>query len=146
MGAQSILKLLEKLLALFLSYNCQFILLLSTMASRKISKKTMGKKSSKIIRKKSSKKTKDGKKKRTAPAALIKVMNVSNELADIIGTKKASRPQAIKGLWAYIKKNNLQDPAQRQYFTPDAKMAKIFGKNKMKTIHMSKYLSANLSD
>ena len=119
------------------------------MASRKISKntkKTMGKKSSKIIRKKSSKKSKDGKKKRAAPAALIKVMNVSNELADIIGTKKASRPQAIKGLWAYIKKHNLQDPAQRQYFTPDAKMAKIFGKNKMKTIHMSKYLSANLSD
>merc|ERR1712001_22735 len=54
-------------------------------------------------------------KKRTAPAALIKVMNVSYELADIIGTKKASRPQAIKGLWAYIKKNNLQDPTQRQY-------------------------------
>merc|ERR1712244_36967 len=119
---------------LLLFFNTIFnsFLLLSTMASRKISKntkKTMGKKSSKAIRKKSSKKSKDGKKKRAAPAALIKVMNVSNELADIIGTKKASRPQAIKGLWAYIKKNNLQDPAQRQYFTPDAKMAKIFGKN-----------------
>ena len=118
------------------------------MVSRKISKpskKTMGKKSSKIIKKKRSKKSK-GQKKRTAPAALVKVMNVSNELADIIGMKKASRPQAIKGLWAYIKKHNLQDPAQRQYFTPDAKMAKVFGKAKMKTIHMSKYLSANLSD
>merc|ERR1712113_1118100 len=124
------------------------------MASRKISKttkKTMGKKSCKVIRKKSntvirkkfSKKSKTGMKKRTAPAALIKVLNVSNELADIIGTKKASRPPAIKGLWAYIKKNNLQDPAQRQYFTPDAKMAKVFGKAKMKTIHMSKYLSSN---
>merc|ERR1712024_98841 len=136
-------------LLLFFDITVNSFLLLSTMASRKISKntkKTMAKKSSKIIRKKSSKKSKEGKRKRTAPAALIKVMNVSNELADIIGTKKASRPQAIKGLWAYIKKNNLQDPAQRQYFTPDAKMAKIFGKNKMKAIHMSKYLSANLSD
>merc|ERR1712001_144274 len=136
-------------LLLFFDITVNSFLLLSTMASRKISKiskKTMAKKSSKIIRKKSSKKTKEGKKKRTAPAALIKVMNVSNELADIIGTKKASRPQAIKGLWAYIKKNNLQDPSQRQYFTPDAKMAKVFGKNKMKAIHMSKYLSANLSD
>ena len=119
------------------------------MASRKISKttkKTMGKKSNKTIKKRSSKKSKDGKKKRTAPAALVKTMNVSNNLADIIGMKKASRPQAIKGLWAYIKKNNLQDPKERQYFTPDAKMAKVFGKSKMKTIHMSKYLSANLSD
>merc|ERR1712244_157566 len=136
-------------LLLFFNTIVNSFLLLSTMASRKISKKTkktMGKKSSKIIRKKSSKKSKDEKKKRAAPAALIKVMNVSNELADIIGTKKASRPQAIKGLWAYIEKKTLQDPTQRQYFTPDAKMAKIFGKNKMKTIHMSKYLSANLSD
>ena len=106
----------------------------------------MGKKSSKTIKKKRSKKSKEGQKKRTAPAALVKVMNVSNDLADIIGMKKASRPQAIKGLWAYIKKHNLQDPAQRQYFTPDAKMAKVFGKAKMKTIHMSKYLSSNLSD
>ena len=112
----------------------------------KPSKKTLEKKSSKIIKKKRSKKSKEGQKKRTAPAALVKVMNVSNDLADIIGMKKASRPEAIKALWAYIKKNNLQDPAQRQYFTPDAKMAKVFGKAKMKTIHMSKYLSSNLSD
>merc|ERR1712218_510729 len=136
-------------LLLFFDITVNSFLLLLIMASRKISKntkKTMAKKSSKIIRKKSSKKSKEGKKKRTAPAALIKVMNVSNELADIIGTKKASRPQAIKGLWAYIKKNNLEDPSQRQYFPPDAKMAKIFGKAKMKAFHMSKYLSANLSD
>ena len=33
--------------------------------------------------------------------------------------------QAIKGLWTYIKKNNLQDPKERQYFTPDAKVAKV---------------------
>merc|ERR1711894_743083 len=112
---------------------------------RKKSNKIIRKKSSKVIRK-SSKKSKTGMKKRTAPAALIKAMNVSNELADIIGTKKASRPEAIKGLWAYIKKHNLQDPTQRQYFTPDAKMAKIFGKAKMKAFHMGKYLSANLSD
>ena len=119
------------------------------MVSRKVSKtskKTIGKKSNKTIKKRRSKKNKDAKKKRTAPAALVKVMNVSSALADIIGMKKASRPQAIKGLWAYIKKNNLQDPVQRQYFTPDAKMAKVFGKAKMKTIHMSKYLSSNLSD
>ena len=51
----------------------------------------MEKKSSKIIKKKRSKKSKQGQKKRTAPAALVKVMNVSNDLADIIGMKKASR-------------------------------------------------------
>merc|ERR1712066_924335 len=127
----------------------------TNMPSRKVKlslkKKSSVKRSNKIVKKKmtakkSSKKNKEGKKKRTAPAALIKVMNVSDSLAEIIGTKKASRPQAIKGLWAYIKKHNLQDPNKRQFFTPDRKMAKIFGNKKMKTIHMSKFLTANLKD
>jgi chromatin remodeling complex protein RSC6 len=29
-------------------------------------------------------------------------------------------------LWAYIKKNNLQDPENKQFFTPDKKMAKVY--------------------
>lgn len=123
----------------------------SKQGKSSLKKKSLAKKSNiiakkKMTAKKSSKKIKEGKKKRTAPAALVKVMNVSDALADIIGVKKASRPQAIKGLWAYIKKHNLQDPNQKQYFTPDAKMEKVFGKAKMKAIHMSKFLSANLKD
>merc|ERR1712126_230173 len=95
--------------------NHKPIFLLLNMVSHKTSKpskKTMEKKSSKIIKKKRSKKSKEGQKKRTAPAALVKVMNVSNDLADIIGMKKASRPEAIKALWAYIKKNNLQSSSK----------------------------------
>merc|ERR1712018_159638 len=123
----------------------------SKQAKSSPKKRTLAKKSNKIGKKnmspkRSSKKNKEGKKKRTAPAALVKVMNVSAPLADIIGVKRASRPQAIKGLWAYIKKHDLQDPNQRQYFTPDAKMEKVFGKSKMKAIQMSKFLSANLKD
>ena len=122
----------------------------SLKTRRKTGKKATGK--SKGLKKskkgKSAKKSKKLKKqtKRKAPAALIRVMNVSNNLADIIGLKRASRPQCIKELWAYLKKHNLQDAEQRQYFTPDEKMAKVFGKKKMKAIHMSKFLSDNLSD
>ena len=99
----------------------------SKQGKSSLKKKSLAKKSNiiakkKMTAKKSSKKIKEGKKKRTAPAALVKVMNVSDTLADIIGVKKVSRPQAIKGLWAYIKKHNLQDPNQKQYLTPDAKM------------------------
>ena len=38
-------------------------------------------------------------------------LNISPELAKIIGTKKGeqvSRPQVIKKLWAYLKEKNLQ--------------------------------------
>jgi hypothetical protein len=36
-----------------------------------------------------------------------------------------SRAECIKLLWAYLKEHNLQDPSNKQYFTPDAKMAKV---------------------
>ena len=58
-------------------------------------------------------------------------MNVSNDLSDIIGLKVANRGQCVKELWAYLKKNNLQDAENKQYFTPDKKMAKVFGTDKI---------------
>ena len=58
-------------------------------------------------------------------AGLTKPMKLSSELADIVGKKEASRAECIKQLWAYIKKNNLQDPENKQFFVPDKKMAKV---------------------
>ncbi len=58
-------------------------------------------------------------------AGLTKPMKLSPELADVVGKKEASRAECIKQLWAYIKKHNLQDPENKQYFTPDTKMAKV---------------------
>merc|ERR1712058_209746 len=52
----------------------------------------------------------------------------SEGLAKIIGTKKGekiSRPQVIKRLWAYLKDKNLQDPENKQFFTPDSTMSPI---------------------
>merc|ERR1711874_941742 len=49
-------------------------------------------------------------------------LNVSAELAKIIGTKKGekiSRPQCVKRLWAYLKEKELQDPENKQWFAPD---------------------------
>ena len=58
-------------------------------------------------------------------SGLTKPMKLSPELADVVGKKEASRAECIKQLWAYIKKHNLQDPENKQYFTPDKKMAKV---------------------
>merc|ERR1712122_127623 len=65
-------------------------------------------------------------------AGLIKPMKLSAELADIVGKKEASRAECIKQLWAYIKKNNLQDPENKQFFVPDKKMAKVFGNDRIR--------------
>ena len=58
-------------------------------------------------------------------SGLTKPMKLSADLADIVGKKEASRAECIKQLWAYLKKNNLQDPENKQFFTPDKKMAKV---------------------
>ena len=58
-------------------------------------------------------------------SGLTKPMKLSADLADIVGKKEASRAECVKQLWAYLKKNNLQDPENKQFFTPDKKMAKV---------------------
>merc|ERR1712080_454772 len=77
-------------------------------------------------------------------SGLTKPMKLSAELADIVGKKEASRAECIKQLWAYLKKN-LQDPENRQFFTPDKKMAKVFGNDKIRAFGMAKFLSSHLS-
>ena len=51
----------------------------------------------------------------------------------------------MKLLWAYLKKNNLKCEDNKQYFIPDKKMAKIFGKDKMRGFGMAKFLGDHLT-
>ncbi len=52
---------------------------------------------------------------------------LSPELADVLGIKEASRPEATKKLWEYIKEHHLQDPKNKRLIVPDAKLAKVLG-------------------
>merc|ERR1712182_123294 len=72
-------------------------------------------------------------------------MKLSAELSAIVGEEEASRAQCVKLLWAYLKEKNLQDPENKQFFTPDKKMAKVFGNERMRCFSMSKFLTPHLS-
>ena len=53
---------------------------------------------------------------------LFATKTLSADLAAICGKNKMSRPEAVKAIWAYIKKNKLN---KGRIITPDAKLGKV---------------------
>ena len=84
--------------------------------------------------------------KRTPNAAFMKAMNVSAALGAVIGSAPAPRTEVTKKIWAYIKKHNLQDPANKRMINADDKLKAIFGgKKQVSMFEMTKLVSAHLS-
>ena len=65
-----------------------------------------------------------------ATSAFMKPLTPSAELGAIVGTKPLPRTEVVKKLWAYIKKNKLQDMKNKRNINPDASLAKVFGTSK----------------
>lgn len=81
-----------------------------------------------------------------ANAAFMKPMQVSAELAVVVGKGPMPRSEVVKALWVYIKKNNLQDPANKRNINADANLKKVFGgKATVNMFEMTKLVSAHLS-
>lgn len=83
--------------------------------------------------------------KRKPNAAFMKPMTPSSELAAIVGAKDLPRTEVTKKLWAYIKKNNLQDKVQRRNIHADDKLKPIFGKKTVNMFEMTKLINKHLS-
>jgi len=60
-------------------------------------------------------------------AAFMKAMTPSEMLAEVVGAKPLPRTEVTKKLWAYIKKNDLQDPKNKRNIKADATLKAIFG-------------------
>ena len=77
--------------------------------------------------------------------ALAKPLKPSKELAAIVGTEPLSRPEVVKRLWEYIKKNDLQNPQNKREIVGDDKLKKVFGQDKATMFEMNKLVSKHLS-
>ena len=76
----------------------------------------------------------------------MKPMNVSGELAEVVGKGPMPRSEVVKKLWVYIKKNDLQDPQNRRNINADANLQKVFGgKKTVNMFEMTKLVSKHLS-
>jgi chromatin remodeling complex protein RSC6 len=60
-------------------------------------------------------------------SAFMKPLNVSPELAVIVGKGPMPRPEVVKKLWVYIKGHNLQDPKDKRTINADEALKKVFG-------------------
>ena len=79
-------------------------------------------------------------------AAFMKPMKVSATLSEVIGSGAMPRTQVTKKLWAYIKKNKLQDKTNKRMINADAALKAVFGgKSKVNMFEMTKLVSKHLS-
>jgi len=76
----------------------------------------------------------------------MKPMNISDDLAAVVGKGPMPRSEVVKALWVYIKKNNLQDPKAKRNIVADANLKKVFGgKAVVDMFEMTKLVSKHLS-
>jgi len=79
-------------------------------------------------------------------SAFMKPMNISPELALVVGKGPMPRSEVVKALWVYIKKNNLQDPAAKRNIIADENLKAVFGgKAVVDMFEMTKLVSRHLS-
>src|SRR6187455_2415489 len=101
------------------------------MAAKKTAKKAPAKKSAGA--------------KRKPNAAFMKEMQPSAALAEIVGSKPLPRTEVVKKLWAYIRKNNLQDAKERRMINADDKLKPVFnGKGKVSMFEMTKLVNKHI--
>ena len=120
-------------------------------------RKTAGrKKSSKkaarrpAARKKAAKKTSRRKassgRKRAPNPAFMRPLQPSSQLAAVVGISPMPRTQVISKLWAYIKRNGLQDAKNRRAINADEKLRPLFGgRSQVTMFDLAKIANRNLS-
>jgi len=101
-----------------------------TMAKKKAAKKSAKKKSAA---------------KRKPNAAFMKPMNPTATLAAVIGAGSMPRTEVTKKIWAYIKRNGLQDKKNRRMINADDKLKPVFGgKAQVSMFEMTKLVNKHL--
>lgn len=77
-------------------------------------------------------------------AAFMKALTPSAELAAVIGATAVARTEVVKRLWAYIRKNNLQNPKNKRNILADDKLKKVFGKNEVSMFELASLIGKHL--
>merc|ERR1711871_315607 len=77
-------------------------------------------------------------------SGLQKEMHVSTQLANILGESTASRANITKGLWAYIKSQDLQVPDNRRYIDCGHLLKAVFVKDRIHMMEIAKLVQPHI--
>jgi chromatin remodeling complex protein RSC6 len=82
---------------------------------------------------------------RKPSAAFMKPMTPSPQLAAVVGAKPLPRTEVTKKLWAYIKRNGLQDKKNKRMINADEDLKTVFGgRSTVNMFEMTKLVSKHL--
>lgn len=79
-----------------------------------------------------------------ARGGIAKPVTPSAELAKITGSDPLPRSEIVSKMWDYIKKNNLQNPANKREILADATLKPIFGADKVTMFEMNKHIAKHV--
>jgi upstream activation factor subunit UAF30 len=114
-------------------------------SGKKAAKKSPSKKVAKKVAKKAAPRKAAKKKSARKPnAAFMKPLMPTGPLAAIIGSTPMPRTEVTSKIWAYIKKNKLQDSVNRRNINADDKLRPLFGKAQATMFELTKYVSKHL--
>lgn len=100
----------------------------------------------KAARKAGARKASARKSARRVNAAFMRPVTPSPALAAVVGDKPIPRTEVTKRLWAYIKRNGLQDTVNRRQINADATLLPLFGgKSSVTMFEMTKLVNAHVS-
>ncbi|XP_057430760.1 formin BNR1-like [Lotus japonicus] len=83
-------------------------------------------------------------KRRGGPGGLNKLCGVSPELQVIVGQPALPRTEIVKQLWAYIRKNNLQDPSNKRKIICNDELRVVFETDCTDMFKMNKLLAKHI--
>jgi len=113
-------------------------------SGKKSAKKSSAKKAKKVMRKAAPRKAAKKKSARKPNAAFMKPLTPTGPLAAIIGSTPMPRTEVTSKIWAYIKRNKLQDSVNRRNINADEKLRPLFGKAQATMFELTKYVSRHL--
>lgn len=115
-------------------------------AAKKSARKTARRPAKKAAKKSARKAAKRSGKKRTPSAAFMRAVTPDNALSAVVGSSPLPRTELTKKIWAYIKRNGLQDTKNRRNINADDKLRTVFGgRSTVNMFEMTKLVNKHVS-